>query len=83
MFDEDEEWAEGYGDHGDDGEAEELPCPECGALVYEEAQQCPHCGAWIMPHAASARASGWLRWVGVLVVLALLAGLVRGVFRVL
>ena len=38
-----------YDDFGDDGEAEEVPCPSCGAPVYEEADVCPHCGDFITP----------------------------------
>ena len=28
-------------------ETEEMPCPECGALVHVEAEACPSCGYWI------------------------------------
>lgn len=31
----------------DDDTAETLPCPECGAEIYEESEQCPACGAYI------------------------------------
>ena len=37
-----------YPDEADTAEEPEdqvvLPCPECGAAVYEEAPLCPHCG---------------------------------------
>ncbi len=46
-------------DYGDD-EAETLPCPECGAEVYEDAEQCPRCGAYITPHTHAL--AGW-PWV--------------------
>jgi hypothetical protein len=32
----------------DDESVELLPCPECGADVYEDAEQCPVCGAFII-----------------------------------
>ena len=31
----------------DESDVELLPCPQCGADVYEEAQQCPSCGTYI------------------------------------
>lgn len=34
-------------DDSDDEVSETLPCPECGADVYEDAEQCPYCGAYI------------------------------------
>ena len=68
MFDEDEEWAEG---HGDDGEAEELPCPECGAPRSHRpsvvpylgfvgnrptlSPRCPDCGAFVDPRTGDGR----------------------------
>ena len=39
-YDDDEEYE-------DDFETETVPCPACGADVYEEAQQCPECGQYI------------------------------------
>ena len=33
----------------DDDLAETIPCPQCGAEVYEEAPQCPGCGHYITP----------------------------------
>ncbi len=38
-FDEDE-----FPDENDDGLTETVPCPSCGADVYDEAEQCPYCG---------------------------------------
>jgi len=31
----------------DDETSETLPCPECGAEVYDDAVRCPACGAYI------------------------------------
>ena len=36
------------GDDFDDDSIETLPCPNCGAEVYEEAKQCPICGSYII-----------------------------------
>ena len=58
----------------EEAEPETLPCPSCGAEVYEETQRCPHCGDWIMPLAASSRRKSTL-WI-VAAILMLLAILV-------
>jgi uncharacterized paraquat-inducible protein A len=34
-------------DDADDDASETVPCPKCGAEVYEEAEQCPRCGEYI------------------------------------
>ena len=34
-------------DFDDDDESELLPCPNCGAEVYEDALRCPVCGDYI------------------------------------
>ena len=31
----------------DDETSETLPCPECGAEVYEDAVRCPACGTYV------------------------------------
>jgi hypothetical protein len=31
----------------DDDTAEVMPCPECGAEIYEDAEQCPVCGCYV------------------------------------
>ncbi len=42
-FDEDE-----FPDENDDDDlTETVPCPSCGADVYEDAEQCPYCGSYI------------------------------------
>lgn len=37
----------GEDDFGDDDEVDTIPCPECGADVYEEADSCPVCGCYL------------------------------------
>lgn len=32
----------------DDAEADEIPCPNCKQMIYEEAEQCRHCGEWVV-----------------------------------
>jgi hypothetical protein len=30
-------------------EVDLVPCPACGAEIYEDAEQCPKCGQYIVP----------------------------------
>jgi predicted amidophosphoribosyltransferase len=65
----------------DDSAAETVPCPACGADIYEEAEQCPVCGEYVV-HNSSALAGkpGWyllLAVLGVIAVIASLSGLMR------
>lgn len=65
----------------DDSEAETVPCPACGAEIYEEAQQCPVCGEYAV-HNSSLLAGkpGWyvlLAVLGVIATIALLSGLMQ------
>ena len=32
----------------DEDRIELIPCPHCGAMISEYAQQCPTCGDWIL-----------------------------------
>lgn len=71
--DDDEDEDDDYGDDypGDDDDAETVPCPHCGADVYEEAEQCPRCGKYLSAEdAPPSRPRGW---VAVVMVLALVA----------
>ena len=63
MPDEDEQdqWTPDT-DQDYDPDGDQLPCPSCGAMVYDDTDRCPHCGDWIMPLAASAR-SGRTIWI--------------------
>ena len=40
---------EELGESADDGASETVPCPRCGADVYEDAEQCPACGDYVSP----------------------------------
>jgi len=51
-------------------ESETVPCPTCGAPVFEEAQKCPHCGDWI-----TAQAGGGRRQVRVMMIATVLIAL--------
>jgi hypothetical protein len=48
----------------DDDQSETLPCPDCGADVYEDAEQCPVCGNYLIrdtnPLRDSSRPLAWL-----------------------
>jgi uncharacterized paraquat-inducible protein A len=69
--DEDDYGDAGYGD--DDDEAETVPCPHCGAEVYENAEQCPRCGKYLSAEDRPPTRPGG--FVAVMMVLALLAAL--------
>jgi len=62
----------------DDDLSRTLPCPQCGADVYEDAVQCPHCGNYIThdTHVWSGRPLWWivLGLLGVLATILALAG---------
>lgn len=60
-------------DSGDDDDlTETVACPECGAEVYEEAEQCPRCGSYIT-HGGGVWAGRPIWWI-VLGLLGLAAG---------
>ena len=48
----------------DDDSTDLLPCPACGAMIYEDSEQCPRCGRWVMPRAGDAQHHSALWWVG-------------------
>ena len=50
-------------DSDDDDEVECLRCPNCDALVYEEAQQCPACGDYIHFDTNVWKGRAWW-WIG-------------------
>ena len=58
---------------GDDDESETVPCPACGAEIYEDSPQCPECGQYVF---GASGASYALRWWLVLGAAAALAGFV-------
>jgi hypothetical protein len=49
-------------DDADDGEAETVPCPQCGADIYEEAEECPVCGQYVTHSSHPWANRGWW-WV--------------------
>jgi len=68
-------------DDFDDDSTETVPCPHCGADVYEEAVQCPVCGTYITFRTGVwAGRPGWwivLAVLGLVATIFALAGLVR------
>jgi len=68
-------------DHFDDsGESETLPCPECGASIYEDTPSCPHCGCYVTfsSNLWTGRSFIWL-WLGLIGVITLFVALLFGV----
>lgn len=76
-FEQVSEFDEEFHDSDDASSADLLPCPSCGQMVFDDTDKCPYCGDWIMPIAAAGRSGLWIRIVGALVVLALLAAIGR------
>jgi len=66
-------------DAWDDESAELMPCPECGADIYEETQRCPHCGSYItLTSSPLAGRSWWWIALGLLGLLAVILALAFG-----
>ncbi len=72
------EWSEFDVDDEDDPENDQLPCPSCGKMVYDDTDQCPHCGDWIVPLAGSDRRS---RMILIVVVAVTLLGVLGWIIR--
>jgi hypothetical protein len=74
-----DEWDESDDLDEDDEATSTLPCPECGADVYEDAVQCPACGNYIThPTSVWAGRPGWwilLGLLGAVAAIVVLAGL--------
>jgi len=62
----------------DDELTETVPCPECGAEIYEDAVQCPVCGAYVTAETGiwSGRPSWWIL-LGLAGILAVILALTR------
>ncbi len=61
-------------DDYDDDSSETLPCPNCGAEIYEDAERCPCCGEYVV--FAGSLWSGRPAWWIVLGILGILATVV-------
>ena len=55
----------------DDAGIDEIPCPKCARMIYEQSQQCPQCGEWVLAR-SSGLAVGWL-FIAVLALIAFVA----------
>ncbi len=86
----DERWFEEADEHLDDDEFPDeddvdddssvtVPCPECGAEIYEDALRCPVCGNYVSHKSGvwSGRPGWWilLGLLGILAAMLTLAGL--------
>jgi hypothetical protein len=60
-------------DVDDDPEHDQLSCPSCGQMVFDDTDRCPHCGDWVMPMAAAASSrSNWIWWTALVLVVVLI-----------
>lgn len=68
-------------DEVDDDAVETLPCPHCGAEIYEETERCPVCGEYVTFRTSvwSGRPVWWivLGLIGLVAAVLMLAGLAR------
>jgi predicted nucleic acid-binding Zn ribbon protein len=51
-----------------------VPCPQCGAEIYDQAERCPQCGEYLSRETARAAWPRWWMVIGVLICLAIVAG---------
>ncbi|MFT7619382.1 MAG: RNA polymerase subunit RPABC4/transcription elongation factor Spt4 [Planctomycetota bacterium] len=51
----------------------EAPCPECGALIYDDSERCAICGAWVSMRLPNGRSSN--KKIVLLVVVLLVASI--------
>ena len=65
----------------DDETYDTFPCPECGASIFEDADQCPYCSAYVsLPHRS--RFGHTVIWIGLtLLALACLVTVFNMLFR--
>jgi uncharacterized membrane protein YvbJ len=67
--------------HDDDPDDDAtVPCPACGADLFDDADQCPHCGHWITDadrrtQAAASGPSRFVRVVAIVMILIFLASI--------
>jgi hypothetical protein len=48
WHDDEEDWSEAGDDDGDDFDpSDAVPCPQCGAELYDDADHCHQCGHWL------------------------------------
>ena len=63
-------------DEGEDDDDTLMPCPHCGRMIYDDAEQCPKCGKYVSREDAP-RSRPWWVVAGVLVCLYVM---LRGIF---
>lgn len=76
----DDEFEDGFPEEepSDDSESDTVPCPRCGAAVYEDAERCPHCEAYIIhEHRGWSGRPAWWVILGLAGVVAAILALLR------
>ena len=79
----DEHWNDGEDDDVENAAA--IPCPECGAELFDDADHCHRCGHWLSEADRRAMWSGtqrpaWIKWVAVVMLTAFVGGLLVSVW---
>lgn len=72
-----DEWGSGDWDGDDDPDECTMPCPSCGADIYDDAERCPICGDYIVGSHASIWNERPVWWIvlGLLGIAAVIAAL--------
>ncbi len=64
-------------DFADDA-SETVPCPYCGADVYEEAERCPACGKYISREDAPSGVPLWMKLTALICIAVAIGWAIRG-----
>jgi predicted nucleic acid-binding Zn ribbon protein len=49
----------------DEDSTDTVPCPYCGAPVYEDAERCPACENYLSEEDAPSRKPRWILWTAI------------------
>ena len=75
------QWDDGVDHQAEDDRSETLPCPACGAEIYEDAEQCPACGQYVVRQTRVLFGKGGcyalLAVAGIVAVVLVLSGLIK------
>ncbi|MCA9040151.1 MAG: zinc-ribbon domain-containing protein, partial [Planctomycetaceae bacterium] len=79
--DEDDDWDDPV--EADPNDESEMPCPDCGRLIYDDVDVCPYCGYFILDSDRtypSLLNATWFRWLGLLGIILLLISMILPLF---
>jgi hypothetical protein len=65
-------------DLDDDDDDETVPCPHCGAAVYEDAERCPRCENYLSREEAPSTVPLWVKLTALVCLGAAILWAIRG-----